>query len=106
MGLPVSAARILIVSGATLATAGAVSISGTIGWVGLVIPHICRFMIGSDNRKLIPYSMILGAAFMMLIDMLCRTITGSEIPLGILTSLIGGPFFVYLLRRHKGGGWK
>ena len=106
MGLPVSAARILIVSGATLATAGAVSISGTIGWVGLVIPHICRFMIGSDNRKLIPYSIILGAAFMMLIDMLCRTITGSEIPLGILTSLIGGPFFVYLLRRHKGGGWK
>ena len=106
MGLPVSATRVLIVSGATLATAGAVSIAGTIGWVGLVIPHIARFLIGSDNRKLIPFSILLGAGFMMTVDMLCRTITGSEIPLGILTSLIGGPFFIYLLRRYKGGGWK
>lgn len=106
MGLNVPVARLLVVSGATLATAGAVSIAGTIGWVGLVIPHICRFIIGSDNRKLIPYSIMLGAAFMMLIDMLSRTITGSEIPLGILTSLIGGPFFIYLLRKYKGGGWK
>lgn len=106
MGLPVFGVRILIVSGATLATAGAVSIAGTIGWVGLVIPHIARFLIGSDNRKLIPFSILIGAGFMMLVDLLCRSITGSEIPLGILTSLIGGPFFIYLLRRYKGGGWK
>lgn len=106
MGLPVFGTRILIVSGATLATAGAVSIAGTIGWVGLVIPHIARFLIGSDNRKLIPFSILIGAGFMMLVDLLCRSITGSEIPLGILTSLIGGPFFIYLLRRYKGGGWK
>lgn len=106
MGLPVSRARIAIISGATLATAGAVSIAGTIGWVGLIIPHVARFLIGSDNRKLIPFSMLLGASFMMLVDILCRTITGSEIPLGILTSLIGGPFFIYLLRRFKGRGWR
>lgn len=106
MGLPVFETRILIVSGATLATAGAVSIAGTIGWVGLVIPHIARFLIGSDNRSLIPFSILVGSGFMMLVDLLCRTITGSEIPLGILTSLIGGPFFIYLLRRYKGGGWK
>lgn len=106
MGLPVEKNRVLIVAGATLATAGAVSIAGTIGWVGLIIPHMARFLVGSDNRKLIPFSMLLGAGFMMFIDMLCRTITGSEIPLGILTSLIGGPFFIYLLRRYKGGGWK
>lgn len=106
MGLPVFQTRILIVTGATLATAGAISIAGNIGWVGLVIPHISRFLIGSDNRKLIPFSMILGAGFMIFVDLLCRTISGSEIPLGILTSLIGGPFFIYLLRRYKGGGWK
>lgn len=106
MGLHVTGMRIVVVSGATLATAGAVSIAGTVGWVGLVIPHIARFLIGSDNRRLIPFSLLLGAAFMMFIDMLSRTITGGEIPLGILTSLIGGPFFIYLLRRYKGGGWK
>ncbi|MBQ6454830.1 MAG: iron ABC transporter permease [Eggerthellaceae bacterium] len=106
MGVSVKRARLAIVSGASLATAGAVSIAGTIGWVGLVIPHIARFIVGSDNRTLIPFSMLLGAAFMMLVDILCRTVTGSEIPLGILTSLIGGPFFIYLLRRYKGRGWK
>lgn len=106
MGVSVKRARLAIVSGASLATAGAVSIAGTIGWVGLVIPHIARFIVGSDNRTLIPFSMLLGAAFMMLVDILCRTVTGSEIPLGILTSLIGGPFFIYLLRRYKGRGWR
>ena len=106
MGLPVSKARIAVISGATLATAGAVSIAGTIGWVGLIIPHVARFLVGSDNRRLLPFSMLVGAAFLMLVDVLCRTITGSEIPLGILTSLIGGPFFIYLLRRFKGRGWR
>lgn len=106
MGLPVAKARIAVISGATLATAGAVSIAGTIGWVGLIIPHVARFLVGSDNRRLLPFSMLVGAAFMMLVDVLCRTITGSEIPLGILTSLIGGPFFIYLLRRFKGRGWR
>ena len=106
LGLPVPKARIAVISGASLATAGAVSIAGTIGWVGLINPHVARFLIGSDNRKLIPFSMLLGAAFVMLVDILCRSITGSEIPLGILTSLIGGPFFIYLLRRFKGRWWR
>ena len=106
MGLNVKRARLIVVSGATLATAGAVSIAGTIGWVGLIIPHMARFLVKSDNRRLIPYSMLMGASFLILIDTLCRTLTGAEIPLGIMTSLIGGPFFVYLLRRYKGGGWK
>ena len=106
MGLNVKQARLIVVSGATLATAGAVSIAGTIGWVGLIIPHMARFLVKSDNRRLIPYSILMGASFLILIDTLCRTLTGAEIPLGIMTSLIGGPFFVYLLRRYKGGGWK
>ncbi|MDD6073830.1 MAG: iron ABC transporter permease [Clostridium sp.] len=106
MGLPAAAVRFLVILGATLATAGAVSLSGTIGWVGLIIPHMARFFVGSDNRKLLPFSMLLGAGFMMLIDVLCRTLTGAEIPLGIMTSLIGGPFFLYLLIRYKGGVWR
>ena len=106
MGLNVKRARLIVVSGATLATAGAVSIAGTIGWVGLIIPHMARFLVKSDNRRLIPYSMLMGASFLILIDTPCRTLTGAEIPLGIMTSLIGGPFFIYLLRRYKGGGWK
>ena len=106
LGLSTGAARILVISGATLATAGAVSLAGTVGWIGLIVPHMARFLIGSDHRRLLPFSALLGASFLMLIDLLCRTLTGGEIPLGILTSLIGGPFFVYLLRRYKGRGWK
>lgn len=90
---------------ATLATAGAVCVSGIIGWVGLVIPHIGRMLIGNDNKLLVPVSISLGASFLLLVDMLARTISGSEIPLSILTALLGGPFFVYLLKKTKGGGW-
>ena len=106
LGLATGAARLLVISGATLATAGAVSLAGTIGWIGLIVPHMARFLIGSDNRRLLPFSALLGASFLLLIDLLCRTLTGGEIPLGILTSLIGGPFFIYLLRRYRGRGWK
>ena len=106
MGLNTTRARITVVIGASLATAGAVSLAGNIGWVGLIIPHTARFFAGSDNRKLIPFSALLGAGFMLLIDTLCRSLTGGEIPLGIMTSLIGGPFFIYLLRKYRGGGWK
>lgn len=106
MGLNVNRAKVIVIIGATLSTAGAVSITGNIGWIGLIIPHGARFLIGSDNRKLIPLSLLMGASFLMLVDLLCRTISGAEIPLGIMTSLIGGPFFIYLLRRFKGGNWR
>lgn len=95
----------IVIVCATLATAGAVCVSGIIGWVGLVIPHIGRMLVGNDNRVLIPTSLSLGACFLILVDNLGRIITGSEIPLGILTALVGGPFFVYLLKSTKGGGW-
>ena len=94
---------ILIIS-ATLATAGAVCVSGVIGWIGLIIPHISRMLVGNDNRLLIPTSMSIGACYLVIIDNVSRTLTGSEIPLGILTAIIGAPFFVYLLKR-KAGGW-
>lgn len=105
LGIDVSSNKLLIIVGATLATAGAVCVSGVIGWVGLVIPHIGRMLVGNDNRLLIPVSISLGASFMVMIDTVSRMLTGSEIPLGILTSLIGAPFFVYLLKKTKGGGW-
>lgn len=106
MGLALLPAKACVIFGATMATAGAVSITGNIGWVGLLTPHISRFFIGSDNRKLIPFSMAVGAVFMTSVDLLCRTLTGTEIPLGIMTSLVGGPFFIYLLKRFKGGQWR
>ncbi|MDI9597020.1 MAG: iron ABC transporter permease [Atribacterota bacterium] len=97
--------KIIMVLCASLATAGAISVSGNIGWVGLVMPHIGRMMVGNDNRILIPASFFLGAFFMIVVDNLSRTLIGAEIPLGILTALIGGPFFVYLLKKTKGKGW-
>jgi iron complex transport system permease protein len=78
-----------------------VSISGMIGWVGLVIPHICRLLVGQNTRLLLPCSMLLGASFLMLVDDLARCLTTSEIPLGILTALVGAPLFLYLI--VKGG---
>ena len=106
LGVNTGLAKTLVIFCATLATAGAVCVSGVIGWIGLVIPHVGRMLVGNDNRILIPVSLSLGACFLVLVDNLGRIITGSEIPLGILTALVGGPFFVYLLKKTKGGGWK
>lgn len=106
LGLEVSRDKSIVIAGATLATAGAVCLAGVIGWVGLVIPHIGRMLVGSDSRRLIPVSMALGATFLMVVDTLARTLTPNEIPLGILTALVGAPFFVYLLKKTKGAGWR
>lgn len=105
LGINIRLNKGIVIVCATLATAGAVCVSGIIGWVGLVIPHIGRMLVGNDNRILIPASLSLGACFLILVDNLGRMLTGSEIPLGILTALVGGPFFVYLLKSTKGGGW-
>ncbi|HPU00768.1 MAG: iron ABC transporter permease [Firmicutes bacterium] len=105
LGVNVLFAKGLAIFFSTLATAGAVCVSGVIGWVGLVIPHIGRMLVGNDNIVLIPTSLSLGACYLVLVDNLARTLTGAEIPLGILTSLIGAPFFIYLLKRTKGRGW-
>ena len=105
LGINVPLDRMLIVIFTTLATAGAVSVSGNINWVGLIIPHIGRMIVGSDNRWLLPFSFVLGGCFLIGIDIISRTISGSELPLGILTAFIGAPFFIYLLRRTKARGW-
>ena len=85
-------------------TAAAVSISGLIGFVGLIIPHLTRIIVGPDHRILLPTSAIVGASFMMLCDALARVIIApSELPVGVITAVSGGPFFIYLLRRKRGG---
>jgi iron complex transport system permease protein len=76
-----------------------------IGWIGLVIPHIGRMLVGNDNALLMPASIALGGIFLIVIDNIGRVLTGSEIPLSILTAIIGGPFYIYFLKKTKGGGW-
>ena len=103
LGVNVAALRVTCIACATLLTASSVAISGVIGWVGLIMPHLVRFIAGPDNRIVVPLSIILGGAFLMLVDTVCRTVTPSEIPLGILTSVIGAPlFFIILLRSQRG----
>ena len=84
-------------------TASCVSMCGQVGWVGLLIPHICRMRFGSNHVSLLPASISLGAAFMILVDTAARTVSPQEIPISILTAILGAPFFIYLLR--KSGGW-
>lgn len=105
LGVNTQICRALIVGCTSLATAGAVCVSGTIGWIGLVIPHIGRMIVGNDNRILLPTCISIGACFLLIVDNIGRTMTGAEIPLGILTALIGGPFYIYLLKKTKGGSW-
>lgn len=100
IGVNTGRIRLFITIGATLITAASVSISGMIGWVGLVIPHFVRMMIGCDYRKALPASMLLGASFLMIVDNFARTLASSEVPLGILTSFVGAPFFLYLMIRE------
>jgi iron complex transport system permease protein len=104
MGVNVRRLRAFVIIGATLVTAAAVSVSGIIGWAGLLIPHICRRLVGNDFRRLMPASIILGAIFLLAIDTIARNLFATEIPLGILTSLLGAPFFLWLITR-KGEAW-
>lgn len=103
LGVDTKKMTLLLIVAATVITASAVCISGIIGWVGLVVPHIGRMLVGPDFRRLIPVSTALGASFLLIVDDIARTLTAAEIPLGILTALIGAPFFAYLLTRKKVG---
>jgi len=95
--------KTIIILSTTLITSTVVAFSGIIGWVGQVIPHFCRMIVGPDHKVLIPATMLIGAAYLILIDNFCRLITANEIPIGILTSIVGAPVFAYLLRKTKGG---
>ena len=97
MGVNVKKVQLVLIMSATLITAAAVSVSGMIGWIGLVIPHFTRMMVGNDYRRIIPVSLILGGGYLLLVDDFARMLFTMEIPIGILTSFIGAPFFIYLM---------
>jgi len=97
LGLATGALRIAIVAAATLVTSASVATAGIIGWVGLVVPHLARSLVGPDFARLVPAAAILGGGYLLLIDTLARTLAQIEIPLGILTAVIGTPFFIWLL---------
>jgi iron complex transport system permease protein len=102
LGVDAESLKNILLGSATLITAAAVSISGTIGFVGLIIPHIVRILVGSDNRVLIPASALMGAILLVLCDTIARTILApAELPVGIVTSVVGCPFFIYLLKKKR-----
>jgi iron complex transport system permease protein len=102
LGINVNRLRTTILIAAALLTASVVAVAGGIGFVGLVIPHISRIIVGSDHRKMLPVAVLAGAAFLATCDLLARTLAApSEIPLGVLTAVVGAPFFLWLLRRDR-----
>ncbi|MBP0973665.1 MAG: iron ABC transporter permease [Oscillospiraceae bacterium] len=104
LGTNLTALRAVTVICATAVTASSVAMCGQVGWVGLLIPHICRMAFGNDHRVLIPASISLGAAFLVIVDTIARSVSAAEIPISVLTAIIGAPFFIVLMRRS--GGWR
>lgn len=99
MGVNSNQVRLIVIVCATFVTAASVSVSGMIGWVGLVIPHLARKLVGNNYKHLMPATMLFGAIFLLLVDNVSRNLFSTEIPLGILTAFIGAPFFIYLITR-------
>lgn len=105
LGVRVELLRWTLLVATTVVVAGAVAVTGVIGWVGLVVAHLGRMLVGPDHRVLLPVSALVGAGYLTAMDTAARTVIASEIPIGILTALVGGPAFFALLRRTRGRGW-
>ena len=101
LGVNTNRLRMIVILCATMITAASISVSGMIGWVGLVIPHMCRKIVGNNYRYLLPASMIAGATFLLVVDNVSRNLLAVEIPIGILTAFVGAPFFIYLIARQE-----
>jgi len=102
-GVNVRALRAAVLLLATMITAACVSMCGMVGWIGLLVPHMCRMMFKNDHQALLPASLCFGAVFMVIVDTLARSVSASEIPVSVFTALLGAPFFIFLMR--KTGGW-
>lgn len=103
LGLPVERTRRVVIGAASLATAAAISFAGIIGFIGLIVPHLARLVWGSDYRRLVPLSVLLGAGLLLAADVLARVVMApAELPVGVITALAGAPFFLWVLRRSKG----
>ncbi|MDP2993121.1 MAG: iron ABC transporter permease, partial [Deltaproteobacteria bacterium] len=105
LGVNIKRDRIIFIAGSSLAVSIAVSVSGIIGWVGLMVPHLVRMLIGPDHRSLVPLSMAGGAAFMIFADTMARNLTVFDIPVGIITAITGTPFFIYLMKKGGRESW-
>lgn len=103
LGVNTEVLKVVIIVSATIATASAVCISGIIGWIGIMIPHIGRLIVGPDHKYLLPISMVIGAAYLVAVDTIARTALVTEIPIGILTAILGAPVFAFLLRKSQKG---
>lgn len=101
LGIETKRLRWIVIFCATVLTASAISIGGLIGWVGLIVPHLVRMLVGMNNKVVIPASMLLGGSFLLLVDNIARTMTTVEIPLGVLTAIIGAPFFIILMMQRR-----
>jgi len=103
LGVNTARLRATVIAAATLMTAAAVAVSGIIGWIGLLVPHAARLLVGPDFGRLLPLAMLLGAAFLLAVDTLCRTVASIEVPPGVLTAMLGTPFFLWLFARSRRG---
>lgn len=103
MGIRTGRVRLIVIFASTLIVSCAVSVSGVIGWVGLVIPHLARAIVGPNYKKLLPASVFVGAVYLLLVDDIARNVTVTEIPIGILTAILGVPFFVFIFKRNMKG---
>lgn len=103
LGVEAGRTRFLVIAAATLITASVTALAGVVGWVGLVIPHIARMLVGPGFGRLLPTSVLIGAGYLLVVDTAARSIAAIEVPLGILTAVIGAPFFVWLLARGRRG---
>lgn len=106
VGLNPQLYKIVFIIAASLAASSAVAVAGVIGLVGLIVPHMLRMLFGPDHRTLIPLSLTFGASFLVLVDDFARAGMGFEVPVGVITTLVGAPFFAYLLRSVRSGGWE
>jgi iron complex transport system permease protein len=105
LGIRTELLKGIVIACTTLITAACVSVCGIVGWVGLVVPHLGRMLVGPDHRALLPATLSIGATYLLFIDCVARSAVATEIPLGILTAMIGAPFFGYLLRKTR-GSWQ
>jgi len=103
LGVEAGRIRFIVIAAATLITASVTAVAGVVGWVGLVIPHIARMLVGPSFARLLPVSAVVGAGYLLVVDTLARTIAEVEVPLGILTAVIGAPFFIWLLASGRRG---
>jgi len=108
LGVNATRLRTWVILAGTLLVAAAVSQAGMIGWIGLITPHAARALVGPDHSRVIPASMLMGAGFLTVLDLLSRSLMASEVPLGVLTGIVGVPAFLFLFMRHlaRGGGWR